>query len=324
MDKSLLFIALVLYMILGIAACDNDNNQGFEPVELRCGDNVTESSTKIVPPESRKIITTSDVLNCSSTAVTLQGPSTLDLNGKTISCDGSAGTVGILLTGQGATVKNGSVENCEAGVLAVGEGEHTIENVEARDNFGERDIELPGGFVIVSNDNTLRNVTANGNHPVGIQVVGDGNLVTNSEVSENDHMGIVIFGNSNEISETQANNNNYVNIAIINVINNELVDGGNNNIISNVKANNNNFSHGIFIGANFNTISGSESSNNQISGIRVIGTNNTINSNVSLGNNKSVETGIDREGTDLSDPHPDCINTWQENDFVTSDSFCIQ
>ena len=331
MIKKAVFALTIILAVLSIHACDDEGSGGAERVDLRCGDVVTASWVRSDASNSRKIVATDDVVNCSGTAVTLEGPETLDLNGHTISCDGSAGTVGIHVTGIGATVKNGTVQNCEAGVLAEGDGMHTIKNLEAIENFGEKDIVLSGGFVVLSGNNTLRNVKANGNHPVGIQLVGDGNVVTNSEVSENDHMGIVLFGNSNEVSETQANNNNYVNIAIVNVINNELVDAGKNNIISNVTANHNNLSHGIYIGANFNSVSGSEASNNEISGIRVDSTDNNIISNTALGNNKSVESGFNRGGTDLADIADtgvnnleDCANTWQGNDFNTSDSLCIQ
>lgn len=325
MNKLVLFITLVLYMTLGIIACDNDDSgQGFEAAQLRCGDTVTASSQRSVVSNSKKIVASGDVLNCSGTAVTLQGPATLDLNGKTISCDGSAGSIGILLSGEGATVKNGTVTNCEAGVYAGGGGMHTIKDIEAIDNFGEKDVDLSGGFVVLSDNNVLGNVKANGNHPVGIQLVGDGNVVVNSEVSENDHMGIVLFGDSNEVSQTQADNNNYSNIAIVNLVNNELVDGGNNNIISNVSANRNNLGHGIYIGGNSNSVSGSEANDNEVDGIRVNGSGNNISDNTALGNNKSVESGLDRGGVDLSDPHPDCVNTWRENDYDTSDSTCIE
>lgn len=316
MKKAIITITVVL-SILTIQACDNNCSQS---VALRCGD--------IFIASSRTFKATQDALNCDGTAVTLEGNVTLDLNGHTVSCDGSAGTIGILLTGQGATVKNGTVTNCEAGVVADDGGMHTIRNMLAVDNFGDRDVPLAGGFVINSDDNALRNVTASGNDPVGLQIVGDNNEVRDSDISDNDHVGLIIFGNFNEVSDTDANNNDNTNVGIVSVVENVPTEDGTNNIISRVTANNDQTNDGIYVDGDFNTVSGSEADENEVSGILVglDAEGNTIENNSAFNNNQSVNSGgVDRGGTDLAQEDTEnCDNTWLDNIFGTSNSDCIQ
>ena len=326
MKKVILAVTIVL-TVLTIQACD-DNGGGTQRVALNCSDVLTAALTRSGSADARRIIATNGVTNCSNTAVTVEGPESLDLNGFTVSCDGSAGSIGILLTGQGATVKNGIVENCEAGVVAQDQGGHTIRDMTAQNNIGDRDVQLAGGFVINSDNNTIRNVKASGNDPVGLQLIGDNNEVRDSDVSDNDHTGLVIFGNFNEVSDTDANDNSNTNVGIVSVVQNELTEDGTNNIISGVTANGNKLNNGIYVGGDFNTVSGSEADLNEVSGI-VVGAEsegNTIENNMAFDNNQSVNSGdVDRGGTDLEQVNAvDCDNAWEDNEFGTSNSDCIQ
>ncbi|CAN0522310.1 unnamed protein product [Scytosiphon promiscuus] len=107
--KKVSIAVIVVLTVLTIQSCD-DNGSGTESVALRCGDIFTASS--------RALKATQGTMDCDGTAITLEGAVTLDLNENIISCDGSEGTVGIRLSGQGTTVKNGIVEYCAVGVLA--------------------------------------------------------------------------------------------------------------------------------------------------------------------------------------------------------------
>ena len=326
MKKVIIALTLVL-SVLTIQACDDNNGGGSERVTLSCGDVLTTSVVTSDAATSRNLVVTDDVLNCSGTAVTVVGPESLDLNGHTVSCDGSAGSIGIMLSGEGATVKNGTVTNCETGIYAGDDGMHTIRDMLAVDNIGSKEILLNGGIVVDSDNNTLRNVTVTGNNPVGMVLYGNGNEVRDCDVSENLHSGLAILSNSNEVSDCVVNDNNYVNLSMVSVIENELTDRGNNNKVTRVTANRNNSHDGIYVGGDFNMISESQADENEVSGIEIsaAGTDNTVFNNSAFNNNQSVQSGDDRGGTDLAQQDPDnCDNTWLGNLFGTSNSECIE
>ena len=316
MKKAILAITIVL-SVLTIQACDN--NGGSKAIALKCADILTDTS--------KTLKATEDALNCSGTAVTLEDGVTLDLNGHTVSCNGDVGSIGILLSGQGATVKNGTVTNCATGIYAADDGMHEIRNMSAVSNIGSEDVLLNGGIVVDSDNNSVRNVTVTGNFPVGLVLYGDGNAVMDCDVSENLHSGLAILSNSNEVSDCVVSDNNYVNLGIVSVIQNELTDRGNNNMVTRVTADGNNLHDGIYIGGDFNTVSDSQADENEVNGIEITaaGTDNTVIDNSAFNNNQSAESGDDRGGTDLSQQDTEnCDNTWMDNFYGTSNSDCIQ
>jgi len=316
--KRVMMALTVVLSILTIQACDDNGNKS-ESITLNCGD--------ILTTPSRTLKATDDALDCDGTAVTLEDGVTLDLNGHTVSCDGDVGSIGILLSGQGATVRNGTVTNCATGIYAADDGMHEIRDMSAVSNIGSEEVLLNGGIVVDSDNNSVRNVTVTGNFPVGLVLYGDGNAVMDCDVSENLHSGLAILSNSNEVSDCVVSDNDYVNLGIVSVIQNELTDRGNNNVVTNVMADRNNKHDGIFVGGDFNLISGSQADENEVNGIEIsaTGTDNTVIDNSAFNNNQSAESGDDRGGTDLEQVNAeDCDNAWIENFYGTSNSDCIQ
>ena len=316
MKKVILAITVVV-AALGIQACDD--NGGSKAIALKCADILTDTS--------KTLRATDDALNCSGTAVTLEDGVRLDLNGHTVSCNGNVGSIGILLSGKGATVENGTVTNCATGIYAADDGSHTIRNMTAVSNIGDEDVLLNGGIVIDSDNNSIRNVSVTGNFPVGLVLYGDDNEVKNCDVSDNLHSGLAILSNSNEVSNCTIDDNNYVNLGIVSVIENELTDRGNDNIVKNVTANRNVNHNGMYIGGDSNTITNSTADENEVSGIAVgpEGENNSIVDNSAFDNNQSAESGDDRGGTDLFQTDTEnCDNSWLDNFYGTSNSDCIQ
>lgn len=63
-------------------------------------------------------------------ALIIEGPGSFDLNGQTISCalpgDGTLAGAGIVVRGSGATVYDGTIENCDRGVVISGDGNHAL------------------------------------------------------------------------------------------------------------------------------------------------------------------------------------------------------
>ena len=63
-------------------------------------------------------------------ALTIEGPGSFDLNGHTISCalpeDGTLTGTGIRVTGSGASIHHGTIENCDRGVVVGGDGQHLL------------------------------------------------------------------------------------------------------------------------------------------------------------------------------------------------------
>ena len=308
-------IRLPVCLVLAAACGDGGQGRTVEERALRCGEVIGGSA-------SVRVTTGADARNCDGTAITVRAPANLDLDGRTVSCDGAAGTVGIRLVGRGARVANGTIENCETGVLVEGTGGHTLENLTANHNLGSKDVQASEGVVVQSDENVLQGVRARYNLPVGLQLVGNGNVVTKSDISENLHMGLAVFGALNEVSDTQANENEYVNVAILDVSSGQ--GGGRNNLLTNVSANDNRLSHGIFVGADFNRVARSDASGNGRSGIRVVGASNDVIESTAFDNGRSIAPGFARSDTDLFDGRPDCSTTWAQNAYGTGNSPCIR
>lgn len=86
------------------------------------------------------------LLDCSvSPALTVEGPGSFDLNGHTISCalpgDGTLTGTGIMVTGSGARLRNGTSKNCDRSVVIGGDGRHeltrlTVKSPNVTDNVG--------------------------------------------------------------------------------------------------------------------------------------------------------------------------------------------
>ena len=133
---------------------------------------------------------TADVAGCGgSQAITVVGPTTVDLAGHLVSCSGAPD--GILVTGNGAVVKNGRVEGCANGVQLDGGGGHQVRNMLAAHNGI--------GYLIVSKGNTLANNGAVSNVE-GFHLSGagsDGNILTANTAVDN-QFGFLVGGGADD------------------------------------------------------------------------------------------------------------------------------
>ena len=133
---------------------------------VECGDTVGPNE---------KIVLTQDLL-CPSyvdVALTIVGPATLDMNGKSIIClaglfSDNITNQGVSVSGKRARIKNGTISSCQHGMLLQGEGRHRFDNVHASDTKAS-------GFQVGSDNNTLRRNTVSSAGDHGFYVLGDKN-----------------------------------------------------------------------------------------------------------------------------------------------------
>lgn len=123
---------------------------------------------------------------------------TVDLGGHTISGGTEAGGrgPGILLSGvSGVTVRNGTVERFEAGVVIDGGSANLVEHLTVQDNVGAPAGELGDGIVVNnSRDNRVRANVVRRNGPfsgISLGPSATGNEVSDNTVADNDmaHLG---------------------------------------------------------------------------------------------------------------------------------------
>lgn len=117
---------------------------------------------------------------------------TLDLGGHTVSGTAPGGADGpaILLRGvTGATVRNGTVEHFDAGVVVQGGGGNVIEGLTVQDNIGDPDGDYGDGIVVnESRDNTIRGNVVRRNGPFSGIALGrrsTGNEIVDNTVADN-------------------------------------------------------------------------------------------------------------------------------------------
>jgi parallel beta-helix repeat protein len=146
--------------------------------------------------------------------LTVRDGAKLHLGGHTV-----VAFIGVLMTGQGATLQNGRVSASEAAVQVDGEGGHTVRDVET-DSSGEpasilivsdgnrieRSVgsSAGAGFVVLGADNRLQQNTGIGQ--VGFVVVGDGNTLRQNFASRL-RSGLVITGDGNTLRENEVRRN---------------------------------------------------------------------------------------------------------------------
>ncbi|MCO1336864.1 right-handed parallel beta-helix repeat-containing protein [Microbulbifer sp. OS29] len=188
---------------------------------VSCGDTVTE-------PE---VLDKSIEVCLTSPAVTITDSGTLDLNGYIISCSGSGIGVRILGTGRilNDSVGGNSIESCETGVSAEGNGAHFIQGINAADN-------TLSGITLTSNSNFVLDSSSNKNAGIGLRVLGDFNQVINSEMSDNLFPGIEIVGNSSVVNSNVTSSNAVSGIVIFGsdnslIVGNTSNDNGTNGIL---------------------------------------------------------------------------------------------
>jgi len=102
----------------------------------------------------------SNVGPCPGTALTLIGPVTLDMRGRTVSCGG--GSIGIDISGRGVQLRNGTVRDCAIGVFVFGTLLLGDRNVLTRNDteFGETGYDVQGLLNILSINHADGHATA--------------------------------------------------------------------------------------------------------------------------------------------------------------------
>ena len=173
----------VLYGILGgLAGCLVAPDAW---AQVACGDKIGPGQT---------VTLTGNVGPCDDVgaAVTVDG-GTLDLGGFTLSCSDTDGDnalpIGILLTGQKAQVRNGTVTGCYDGVRIEGGGKAVVSGVTASQNAND-------GVQIQTDKNKVTGSTTAGNGDEGIEVFGSRNKIIANTVTGNGSDGIDVGGST--------------------------------------------------------------------------------------------------------------------------------
>jgi parallel beta-helix repeat protein len=217
---------------------------------LSCGDTigpggaVTLTENLIGPCESNPVLR-------------VIGPIDLDLNGYTVSCggrthdSGGANYTGILLEGNSAYVRNGSIADCGDGLLIGGPGvtAHTILQVTARDNFRR-----------------------------GINVGSRGNRLIGNTVVRN-RVGVNLRGGLNVLMQTDARNN-VIGIEITEQDSDTLES---NLLVANTATHNDDVGFSI-VDAKGNTLIGNKATQNGAQGFRIDGHKNVLLDNIAKKN----------------------------------------
>jgi parallel beta-helix repeat protein len=339
---------------------------------IGCGSVLTGDETYVL---------TGDVADCpgGGPAITVVGPATLKLNGWTVSCfhtiglddsedpvnptpsteDVAAGSVGVLLTGEGAELlgagsyakgKNQNPENrvmgCERNVVLAGDGKHEVNGVHSVQSTVAAFVvesdwnELTGNVV---RQNFREEVPGDDPQPVicggtGYVVEGDHNEIFKNVAADCEENGFQIDGNENRVEDNTARDNEeygfgidgaenriHANVAAKNVVGGFLVEEGEGNTLGHNTATQNGDGEpadGFDILGNGNTLKSNVADNNGLYGIFVGGEDNTLTENTV---NNTGYFGVGPVGTDLFDNHAGCgSNQWFRNIFGTRNQPCIR
>ena len=182
---------------------------------VKCGDSIATNT----------VLTANLACDCSKfkskAALTVVGRTTLDLNGKTVSCTSPSSdfTFCLSIVGNGATIQNGSVKGCNFGVGGSGKvtgavikdiiatatssgivlsgGKNTLLRLKATNSIN-------AGISIDGKNNKLSYVSANNNKDDGIAVTGDNNTLRHLTAKGNAEFGISTWGNFNRVENSYA------------------------------------------------------------------------------------------------------------------------
>lgn len=265
--------------------------------------------------------------------ITVVGPATLDLGGSTVTCAAETErATGIVLAGKRATVRNGAVTGCKAGIEVGGDGHHRIEQVAVTTN-------VEAGFRITSAANKLRGNTAAGTtggvdfvvrsdrnllegnttaaagltpSPLGFHVIGNENRLRGNSAADHQTRGFHVafpFQHNVLLRNTASRNGEGI-----------RVDGPHTSLTANAVVEND--GDGIFVAAPGARVTRNDVRGNGRSGIRLFADvgDAVIARNSALGNDRR---GLD--AFDLDDPSPGCsTNRWRGNVFATASQGCIE
>lgn len=313
--------------------------------QVVCGDTITGSRSL-----------DGDLLCATEPALTIGAGGSLNMNGHTVSCDGT--NDGIVLSVGGTKLSNGVISNClGAAVTLGGGGGHKLTNLVARSSAQ--------GFAGSSGSNKLTNCSALSNND-GVSLLGDGNKLTRISSNVNSSTGINITGNGNKLTEVNSGDLLYgITIAgdgnkllkstsfganqdgiLVAGEGNKLtgnasdgngrgfiVIGGNNKLVKNTALRN--ATDGFVVGgSSANALKGNLSNDNAGDGIEVTSTGNAVSKNTVLSNDRGVfasgtsnvingNVGLNNGSGDFVDAAIGCVNTWAKNIGLKSQG-CIQ
>ena len=240
-----------------------------------CGDTVT----------SNKNLSGADPIvgdKCPVNGLEVAAGVTLDLKGNTI--QGLENGIGIVINGDGATIKNGKVESFGTGISGV-TNDSTIQNVRTYFHIGD-------GLFLQGNENEVTGSPARHNGDNGYWIVGDGNTIeaTNNEYNGLD--GIFVDGNGNFVLNNQASENSKTLGAGLSG-NGITVVGNGNTLHGNRISKKNDF--GIFVDGDNNIVTSNFATKSNKGGIKTVGHNNRLTNNKATENHGGV--GILAEGS---------------------------
>ena len=255
---------------------------------VACGDMITSSTTL-----------DTDVGPCATNpALTVVGPAQLDLGGKTVSCT-SVATIGILLTGQGAKLRNGVVSGCDVGVRLAGTGRHRVERVLATGNNV--------GFSLLSSSerNTLKENAATDNMG-GFLLDGDRATATDNTATGNSGNGFESFFTDRLTLRG--------NTAADNGARGFITSGTNHRYTKNVAQQNGGDGFHLFSGSSGYTLTQNRASDNGGNGIENSATDSKFVKNTVLG-----------QSLDIVEAPAGCDgNTYRKNIFGTANQICVE
>jgi parallel beta-helix repeat protein len=328
-------------------------------------------------------VLTGDVADCpgGGPAITVVGPATLKLNGWSVSCfhtisldysedlvnptpsteDVTPGSIGVLLTGEGAELLGGGsytkgknetpqnrVMGCERNVVVAGDGKHEVNGVHAVQS-------ILAGFVVESDWNELtgnvvrqnfrEEVPGDDPNPVicrgtGYVIEGNHNEIYKNVAADCEENGFQIDGDENRVEDNTARDNEeygfgidgaenriHANTAAKNVVGGFLVEEGEGNTLGHNTASQNGDgdpANGFDILGNGNTLKSNTSDNNGRYGIFVSGEGNSLTENT-VNNTGYFGVELADGALDMFDSNAACgSNKWFRNIFGTKNQPCIR
>jgi parallel beta-helix repeat protein len=291
------------------------------PNEVQCGD--------VLGPGG--VYKLNKDLYCNATpAITVLDGAHLNLNGHTLTCGPGLSPIGIQLKGQRASVVNGTVLECDRGVVLGGSGKHRVSRIE----YATASPGTCQAFVVKTDGNRLVRNSATGCDGC-FEISGDGNWLIYNFAYDGPGVGFWLF-------HSGENNHLFHNIAVSHYAEGFLISGENNNLIGNEAVDtlfengagfeiggagnrlwrnrsSDNGGDGLKLFSASNRLMGNVAKDNQKSGIIVYGTDNIIIRNKAFGNGNGVNF------FDLNDDNLNCDNNiWNKNKFDTRNSECIE
>ena len=295
------------------------------------------------------------------TALTIEGPGgRLDLGGQTVSCRDVPQTIGILLVGENAQVKNGTVRSCGSGVVASDKGKHRVFKVTSRGHSSLAFSTTISGSFVNSHGNVFISNRAESSD-VGFFFSGNENMAFKN-ISIRTNKGFVIDQKQNKFMlntavknridgfsiQGLAEQNHFIkNRAFQNGMVGFRIEGNHNKFVRNYSVGN-----GVeMIGAGFRLFDASNNflgwnvaKNNTLNGFEIEGAfeyakenvllDNVANENGQRGiflpffaehNTLTKNTAIHNGLVDLEDGNQNCdLNKWIGNRFDTADPQCIR